>query len=121
MLFFPFRVNDPEGTLDKMNYRVLGKTGLTISEVGRALPVPKSAKDGVVFQPKLPKELARPRLRPARGIRRLDCAERSAAGFSGLANGGTELLLMGKSHGTISVARLLFHWRVPANVTPFKI
>src|SRR3974377_1074795 len=29
--------------------------------------------------------LARPRLRPARGIRRLDCAERSAAGFSGLA------------------------------------
>ena len=56
--YFPFRVNDPEGTLDKMNYRVLGKTGLTISEVGRALPVPKSAKGGVVFQPKLPKELA---------------------------------------------------------------
>ena len=27
--------------------------------------------------------LARPRLRPARGIRRLDCADRSAAGFSG--------------------------------------
>src|SRR3974377_2551856 len=65
--------------------------------------------------------LARPRLRPARGIRRLDCADRSAAGFSGLANGGTELLLMGKSHGTISVPRLLFHWRAPANVTPFKI
>ena len=30
-------------------------------------------------------KLARPRLRPARGIRRLDCADRSAAGFSGLA------------------------------------
>jgi hypothetical protein len=30
-------------------------------------------------------ELARPRLRPARGIRPFDSAERGAAGFSGLA------------------------------------
>jgi alpha,alpha-trehalase len=34
--------------------------------------------------------LARPRLRPARGIRQLDCADRSAAGLRGLANGGTD-------------------------------
>src|SRR6516164_4602900 len=66
-------------------------------------------------------DLARPHLRPARGIRRLDRADRSAAGFSGLANGGTELLLRGKSHGTICLLRRLFHWRVPANVSPFKI
>jgi hypothetical protein len=29
--------------------------------------------------------------------------------------------LRGKSHGTISVLRLLLHWRVPANVRFFKI
>jgi hypothetical protein len=35
--------------------------------------------------PGLPLSLARPRLRPARGIRQFDSAERGAAGFSGLA------------------------------------
>src|SRR3974377_2511464 len=43
------------------------------------------------------KLLARPRLRPARGIRRLDCADRSAAGFSGLANGGRGRVVMGEN------------------------
>jgi hypothetical protein len=47
--------------------------------------------------------LARPRLRPARGIRQFDSAERGAAGFSGLAKGGTEVLIRGKS-----VARLAY-------------
>ena len=64
--------------------------------------------------------LARPRLRPARGIRRFDSAGRGAAGFSGLANGGTEILMRGKCLGAISILRLLFHWRVPAEVTPIK-
>jgi hypothetical protein len=65
--------------------------------------------------------LARPRLRPARGIRQFGSAERGAAGFSGLANGGTEILMRGKCLGALSVLRLLFHWRVPAEVTPIKI
>ena len=47
------------------------------------------------FEPPLPKwaqtlDLARPRLRPASGIRQFDSAGRGAAGFGGLANGGTE-------------------------------
>ena len=65
--------------------------------------------------------LARPRLRPTRGIRQFDSARRGAAGFSGLANGGTEILMRGKCLGAISILRLLFHWRVPAEVTPIKI
>jgi Alpha/beta hydrolase family len=65
--------------------------------------------------------LARPRLRPARGIRQFGSAERGAAGFSGLANGGTEILMRGKCLGALSILRLLFHWRVPAEVTPIKI
>jgi hypothetical protein len=40
---------------------------------------------GMILHCLLIQDLARPRLRPARGIRRLDCADRSAAGFSGLA------------------------------------
>ena len=65
--------------------------------------------------------LARPRLRPARGIRQFDCAGRGAAGFSGLAHGGTEILMRGKCLGAIIILRLLFHWRVPAKATPIKI
>ena len=65
--------------------------------------------------------LARPRLRPARGIRQFDSAERGAAGFSGLAKGGTESLMRGKCLGAISILRLLFRGRVPAEVTPIKI
>jgi hypothetical protein len=65
--------------------------------------------------------LARPRLRPARGIRQFGSAERGAAGFSGLANGGTEILMRDKCLGALSILRLLFHWRVPAEVTPIKI
>ena len=65
--------------------------------------------------------LAWPRLRPARGIRQFDSARRGAAGFSGLANGGTEILVRGKCLGAINILRLLFHWRVPAEVTPIKI
>jgi hypothetical protein len=61
--------------------------------------------------------LARPRLRPARGIRQFGSAERGAAGFSGLANSGTEILMRGKCLGAISIQRLLFNWRVPAEVT----
>jgi hypothetical protein len=53
--------------------------------------------------------LARPRLRPARGIRQFDSAERGAAGFSGLANGGTEILMRGNCLGAVSILRLLFH------------
>jgi aryl-alcohol dehydrogenase-like predicted oxidoreductase len=34
VLFFEFRVSDPEGTLDKMDYRILGKAGLKVSEIG---------------------------------------------------------------------------------------
>ena len=64
--------------------------------------------------------LARPRLRPARGTRWLDCADRSAAEFSGLANGGTEFLLRDKFHGTTSVLRSPFHWHVHPNGTPSK-
>ena len=65
--------------------------------------------------------LARPRLRPASGIRQLDCTGRDAAGFSGLANGGTEILMRGKCLGAISILRLVFHRRVPPNVSPIKI
>jgi hypothetical protein len=65
--------------------------------------------------------LARPRLRPARGVRQFGSAERGAAGFSGLANGGTEILMRGKCLGALSILRLLFRWRVPAEVTPIKI
>ena len=66
-------------------------------------------------------KLARPHLRPARGIRQFDSAERGATGFSGLANGGTDILIRGNCLGAISILRLLFHWRVPAEVTPIKI
>jgi len=65
-------------------------------------------------------ELARPRLRPARGTRWLNCADRSAAEFGGLANGGTEFLLRGEFHGTTSVLRSPFHWHVHPNGTPSK-
>ncbi|MBV8226297.1 MAG: hypothetical protein JO232_14035 [Verrucomicrobia bacterium] len=65
-------------------------------------------------------ELARPRIRPARGTRWLNCADRSAAEFSGLANGGTEFLLRGEFHGTTSVLRSPFHWHVHPNGTPPK-
>ena len=52
--------------------------------------------------------LARPRLRPASGIRQFDCTGRDAAGFSGLANGGTEILMRGKCLGAISILRFAF-------------
>jgi hypothetical protein len=65
--------------------------------------------------------LARPRLRPTRGIRQFDSARRGTAEFSGLADGGTETLMRGKCLGAISIPRLLFHWRVPVEVAPIKI
>jgi hypothetical protein len=65
--------------------------------------------------------LARPRLRTARGIRQFDSAGRGAAGFSGLANGGTEILIRGKCLGVISILRLFFQRRVPPGVPPIKI
>jgi hypothetical protein len=64
--------------------------------------------------------LARPRLRPASGIRQIDSAGSDAAGFSGLANGGTEILMRGKCLGAISTLRLLFHWRVPERQLQLK-
>ena len=65
--------------------------------------------------------LARPHLRPASGVRHFDSAGRGAAGFSGLANGGAEILMRGKCLGVISILRLLFQWGVPAKVSPIKI
>src|SRR5215469_5223757 len=57
-------------------------------------------------------ELARPRLRPTRGIRQFDSARRGAAGFSGLANGGTECLLRGGTPGvTPAEPREAGRWR----------
>ena len=64
--------------------------------------------------------LARPRLRPASGIRQIDSVGCDAPGFSGLANGGTEFLLRGEFHGTTSVLRSPFHWHVHPNGTPSK-
>ena len=67
-------------------------------------------------------QLARRRLRPARGIRQFDRAGCRTAGFSRLAYGGTEDLMRGQCLGAISILRLLFHWGVPAKrIPPFKI
>ncbi|MBV8228227.1 MAG: hypothetical protein JO232_23890, partial [Verrucomicrobia bacterium] len=82
--------------------------GIGVSEYRRVGVAAGTSQDKLLTR--MRHGLARPLLRPARGTRWLDCADRSAAEFSGLANGGTEFLLRGEFHGTTSVLRSPFHW-----------